>query len=97
MKGVPFLAVAEEEFLVAAQNYAAISGTLGFAFIEEVERAVARIATFPEHGSPHYGGTRRVVLRRFPYDIVYREFGSELRIVAVAPQRSEPFYWRSRT
>lgn len=66
MKPVPFLPAAREEFLAAAHHYDTAAPGLGDDFIAAVERAVARIAALPEHGSPHLMGTRRVVLRRFP-------------------------------
>lgn len=75
MADLPFLPAAREEFLAAANYYDAASPGLGQDFIVEVERAVARISTFPDHGSPYLAGTRRIVLRRFPYDIVDRRDG----------------------
>jgi len=91
-----FLAAAREELLAAAEYYEAASPGLGAEFIEDVERAVGRLSTFPKHGTPYVSDTRRIVLRRFPFDIVYLESNSELLIVAVAHQARRPFYWRSR-
>ena len=91
-----FLQSAREEFLAAAEYYEAASPGLGAEFIEDVERAVTRLTTFPEHGSPYVADTRRIVLRRFPFDIVYIELESGLLIVAVAHQRKEPYYWQKR-
>jgi hypothetical protein len=50
---VQFLPRAREEFLFAAQYYESEHPGLGDAFIDEVERAGVRIASFPEHGSPY--------------------------------------------
>jgi toxin ParE1/3/4 len=91
-----FLPAAREEFLTAAEYYEAASPGLGAEFVEDVERAVKRLATFPKHGSPYVSDTRRLVLRRFPFDIVYLEVERKLIVVAVAHQRRKPFYWRDR-
>lgn len=95
MAEVPFLPAARQEFLAAADRYEAGSPGLGEEFIGEVERAVARIAAFPDHSSPYFGATRGVVLDRFPFDVVYRS-DQGLLVVAVAHQRRKPFYWRAR-
>jgi toxin ParE1/3/4 len=91
---VPFLPAAEEEFLDAVARYEAARNGLGGEFLAEVERATRRIAFFPKHGSPYFAGTRRIVLRRFPYSVVYD--ADELLVVAVAHQRRLPGYWRYR-
>jgi len=93
---IPFLPPAREEFIAAASYYEAASPGLGTEFIEDVERAVSRLSTFPQHGSPYVAGTRRLVLRRFPFDVVYLESPEGIAIVAVAHQRRRPFYWRDR-
>lgn len=92
----PFLAAAREEFLVAAERYEAELPGLGEEFIRDVERALERIATFPEHGSPHLAGTRRTVLRRFPFDVVYVVEPEGVLVVAIAHQRRFPGYWCGR-
>lgn len=40
-------------------------------------------------------GTRRYLLKKFPYAIVYRLHESEIEIVAVAHGKRKPF-WRGR-
>jgi len=91
-----FLDFARDEFLAAAGHYASAATGLGDEFIDEVERAVERIVTFPDHGSPHLAGTRRVVLRRFPFDVVYLSDSEPIVIVAIAHHRRSPGYWRDR-
>ena len=82
MGEVTFLPAAREEFLAAAEYYEAASPGLGAEFIDDVERAVQRLATFPAHGSQFVADTRRLVLRRFPFDLVYTEAESGLLVVA---------------
>lgn len=96
MKAVPFLPAARAEYLAAIEFYTGASVDLAEDFVEEVERGLERIASFPGHGSPYHAGTRRVVLRRFPFDLVYREVGGAVHVVAVAHHRRSPHYWRKR-
>jgi plasmid stabilization system protein ParE len=93
---IAFLPPAREEFLAAAAYYESGSPGLGAEFIDDVERAVNRLATFPDHGSPYVAGTRRLVLRRFPFDVVYLHSQDQVVIVAIAHQRRSPYYWRDR-
>jgi hypothetical protein len=41
-------------------------------------------------------GTRRVVLRRFPYFIVFFDWLDEIYIVAVTHAKRRPGYWMGR-
>jgi len=46
---------------------------------------------------PHYlHGTRRILLKRFPYFIVFFEWQDEVYIVAIAHAKRRPGYWRGR-
>ena len=96
MHSVRFLDAAREEFLAAAGRYDSSSAGLGEEFVKEVERIVERIAIFPDHGSPHLVGTRRAVIRKFPFDVVYLSTDGPIVIVAVAHHRRSPGYWRDR-
>jgi toxin ParE1/3/4 len=81
---LPILPEAREEFLAAVEYYNSASPGLGEEFIIDVENAVSRIRSFPRHGSPGVGGTRRVVLGRFPFDVVYLGDPEEIVVIAVA-------------
>lgn len=96
MRDVPFLPAAEAEFLDDLDRYAAEGTDLAADFLAEVEAAVQRAALFPEHGSPYLAGTRRVVLRRFQYSLVYVTAPEPILVVAVAHHRRRPGYWRKR-
>lgn len=96
MTPLRYLTPAREEFLEAVAHYELQSPGLGLDFIEEVERTTSRLTAFPDHGSPHLAGTRRLVLRRFPFDVVYLAEPQTIAIVAVAHQSRSPGYWRNR-
>jgi hypothetical protein len=42
------------------------------------------------------GETRRCLLRRFPYGLIYALDQDDILILAVAHTRREPGYWRDR-
>jgi toxin ParE1/3/4 len=63
----------------------------------EFERALAEIAQAPQRwaSGPHH--TRRFLLRKFPFLVIYRErAGGDLQIVAVAHTSRKPGYWKER-
>ena len=53
-------------------------------------------SAFPEIGSPHRYGTRRVFPKRFPFSVVYQVTQTEVVVLAVAPFPRKPAYWRQR-
>jgi len=65
-------------------------------FLEELDRAIERITRQPHLFSEYESGTRRVMLRRFPYLLVFREGSGGAEIIAVAHGRRRPGYWRDR-
>jgi plasmid stabilization system protein ParE len=70
--------------------------SVAVAFAAELERAVEAIAETPLAWPPHRSGTRRRLLRKFPYAVVYRTLTDRVQVVAVAHQRRRPGYWRDR-
>ncbi len=54
------------------------------------------IADHPLSYPEHIGGTRRYLLHRFPYHVVFRERGKAIEVVAVAHVKRRPGYWKSR-
>ena len=65
-------------------------------FVGEAASALGLIASAPSIW-PHFeAGTRRYVLRRFPYSIIYREIEDGIEVIAVAHQKRRPRYWRGR-
>jgi plasmid stabilization system protein ParE len=60
------------------------------------EAALLQIRHFPESGPLARGNIRSKVLSGFPHTIYYSVRLSVLRILAVAHQRRQPFYWLPR-
>ena len=80
----------------ARQWYDARNAEAAEAFGAELDLAVARIEEAPRSW-PHYlAETRRYLLRRFPFFVVFREVDDRVQILAVAHARRRPGYWRNR-
>jgi plasmid stabilization system protein ParE len=93
---VEFHPLAADEAQAAERWYRERNETASGRFQRELDRAIEQIAERSETGSPYLSNTRRVLLRRFPFFIVYRVRGGVLEIVAVAHGRRRPGYWRTR-
>jgi toxin ParE1/3/4 len=87
-------AVAEAR--AAAQWYRERSALAANAFLAELDGAVERIARNPEMYPNYVQGTRRYLLQRFPFYLVYREVAEKLEVVAIAHGRRRPGYWKKR-
>lgn len=92
---------AAHELSAAIDWYDAQRPGLGDDLLDQVHAAVHGVAESPAVGLPVPGcppelGVRRVLVRRFPYAIVYRVAGEELQIVAFAHSKRKPGYWRDR-
>lgn len=87
---------AEAELTANERWYAQRSPSAAEAFIAEVDAAFGRIAEAPETWPRYRRGTRRFVLRRFPFSIVYRTEADVVYVVAVAHAKRRPEYWRRR-
>ena len=87
---------AEAEIDATAAVYEAQRRGLGASLIAAIERAVSFLRTYPQAGAPIGGSYRRVLVRRFPYAVIYRLDPDGAFIVAVAHVRRRPGYWRHR-
>ena len=92
-----YLDAALEEAEAAARWYADRSDTAAVAFSEELDADEEAIARWPDAWPRYEAGTRRYLLRRFPFSVIYRIEPHRILIVAVAHGHRRPGYWRSRT
>jgi toxin ParE1/3/4 len=93
---VRFLTPASEEFLEALDFYKEQAAGLGAEFFEDLEHATELISANPQIGAPYEENTRRILMRRFPFNVIYEVHTDHVLIVAVAHQRRKPGYWKSR-
>lgn len=87
---------ARAEYLSTLRFYRGDSAKLARAFADEFRRVSILLERHPMLGAPYYSGTRRKLLTRFPYALIYLIDGSDVVVVALAHQRREPFYWADR-
>ena len=88
--------LAADEAEAVERWYRERNETAATRFRRELDRAVTLIAERPEAAPPYIGNTRRFLLRRFPFFVVYRVFSQRVQIVAVAHARRRPHYWIQR-
>jgi plasmid stabilization system protein ParE len=65
-------------------------------FMAELDLAIERIEETPRQWPAYFGETRRYLLRRFPFFVVFREGADRVEIVAVVHARRRPGYWLGR-
>lgn len=88
---------ASEELTAAVQWYERQRAGLGGEFFDAILGAMNRVSEMPEAGSS-FGrlDARRMLVARFPYQVVYRISGDEIRILAFAHLKRRPGFWRHR-
>ncbi len=91
-----YLDEALDEAEEAARWYAERSPMAAEGFTSELDVATTAIEQAPEAWPPYDHGTRRFLLRRFPYFLVYRIEPTRVVIVAVAHAHRRPGYWKDR-
>lgn len=84
------------EFDEAVRYYEECQSGLGLEFAEEVYAAIQRVSEYPEAWSAMSPNTRRCLVNRFPYGVIFQVRSSTLRIIAVANLHRRPDYWRDR-
>jgi plasmid stabilization system protein ParE len=101
MKPVRLSDDAEAEFRENIHWYEAESAGLGDRLWTEIHAAISLISTHPSIGEvvPRLrrpGPVRRILLRHFPFFLVYREYTDHIEVVALAHTSRKPNYWRGR-
>lgn len=84
------------EARAARQWYAERSSVAADAFMAELDLAIDRIYQWPDRWAACLHGTRRYLLKRFPYLVVDRSTADRLQVIAVAHGKRKPGYWHHR-
>jgi plasmid stabilization system protein ParE len=87
---------AREEFRDAVRWYRARDRPTSSEFRVAVSSAIREIAQAPQRWAKYLHGTRRLVMQRFPFSVVYLDDPELVTIVAVAHSRRKPGYWKDR-
>lgn len=101
MRNVRFHPAAAEEAEAAADWYNSEKLGLGEDFAKELIGVIALLRQLPIPSVPHPYTSRRakiqrLLMRRFPYDVVFIVRDEAALIIAVAHQSRRPGYWKSR-
>jgi plasmid stabilization system protein ParE len=65
-------------------------------FNTDIADAIDLPVQFPGVGSPISRRARRLLLKNFPYQCIYRVEGDVVRVYAVAHLKRRPRYWNER-
>ena len=84
------------EFEAAVRYYEECQTGLGLEFAEEVYAAIGRISEYPEAWHTLSQNTKRCLVNRFPYGVIFQVKCGLLRIIAVANLHRRPDYWLAR-
>jgi plasmid stabilization system protein ParE len=84
------------EYYEAIEYYARIEDKLGKRFVAAVEEAVEQMSLTPERFRRFEGDMRKIRVEDFPYAVIYRLEGSDLRIISVMHLHRRPGYWSER-
>ena len=87
---------AQAEYQGALVWYQVRSAQAATRFEAEIEHVLGLIASNPEMFSKYDDTHRFVMLRRFPYSLVYQVLPTYIYMVAVAQSRRSPGYWKRR-
>ena len=93
---VRLIADARREFLKEVTYYENIRKGLGRRFRTAATEAFKRAGELPRSGKPVIAETRRVLVKGFPFAIVYVSSETEVVVYAVAHLSREPEYWLGR-
>jgi toxin ParE1/3/4 len=90
---------AREDLDAAARWYEAQAKGLGRQFLAEVRLVFQRIRTNPDAYPLTYRGTRRALIRRFPYGVIFVPLAQQdcIVVLAVLHCGRNPRLWRQRS
>jgi plasmid stabilization system protein ParE len=91
-----FLAIARDELAEIKRFYNRQQIGLGDAFQREAEAATQLILDRPLAWQIEIEPTRRFILNRFPYKMVYVVRADQIIMIAVMHQHRHPDYWVDR-
>ena len=93
---IEFIEPASIELDDAIEYYELQLKCLGKIFFEEVLETTELISQFPDLFTRNSQHTRKALLRKFPFSIIYTLYIDKIYIIAVAHQNRQPEYWIDR-
>ena len=93
---IEFLESAQYELDDAVAYYNHQRDDLGSEFLSEFVDSLSRIAEYPNAWQQLTERTRRCLIHRFPYGIIYQNRNDVILVVAVSSLHRKPEYWQNR-
>jgi hypothetical protein len=87
---------AEIELNQAVDYYNDCQPSLGWDFSREVYISIQNIIAYPEAWTPLSKNTRRCLVNRFPFGVIYQITKNEILIIAIMQLNRKPGYWHKR-
>ena len=94
-----FHPLAARELEEAVEHYESLEIGKGLELARQVRAAIAQVCEFPESAPVARGAIRSIVVQpssRWEYTVHYRAKPTLIRVLAVAHQARQPFYWFGR-
>ncbi|MBI3644355.1 MAG: type II toxin-antitoxin system RelE/ParE family toxin [Acidobacteriales bacterium] len=89
-------AAALAELKSAVSWYLERNQTAALNFVSELDRALDRVLKSPGRWPAGERATRKFVLQRFPFAVIYRETEETIQVLAIAHGHRRPGYWKER-
>jgi toxin ParE1/3/4 len=98
-RGVQVSGPASDELTDAVRWYETQRPGLGAELFDAVTATIEGIERQPEIGTAAYADPqiRRVLVSRFPYQVVYHLTEDQIEIVAIGHLKRRPGYWKHRS
>ncbi len=96
MKPYWFYPEARAEAEAAFEYYKGKSLVAALNFDTELRATLNSLRKHPHLYAEYLRGTRRTLLGRFPYFVIYRELSGKIEIIAIAHAKRRPGYWKKR-
>jgi toxin ParE1/3/4 len=96
MKPVEFHPEATAEWDAAVGHYEQCVPGLAIDLQKDVDAALQKIQAAPLRWMPYSKRTRRFLIRRFSYLVIFLKLADKILIIAVAHGKRRPVYWHDR-
>ncbi len=93
---VEFIEAANLELDDAIKYYNHQMEGLGDEFLDDVFNTIQLIKLFPEAWTQISNNTKKTVLKKFPFNLIYTIHDDKIYKIAVAHQHRKPDYWIDR-
>lgn len=97
MKKVNFLALAQNELDDIYESLEYKKKNEGLRFIEEIEKMLKLIKTYPTAWRKNSTNTHKCFLNGFPCAIIYQYVDGSIIVVAIMSLHKKPIHWASKS